>query len=105
MNIASIGSCVDLANADHTDDRLDLVLIRPDQREKLAGYLEQLGRCERFDPPFDSRSVRRVTLQWNPNDGHADDAPWPEHPDEGIASSIVTIEIDGSVSVLVPETD
>ncbi|HJU89994.1 MAG TPA: diacylglycerol kinase family protein [Gemmatimonadaceae bacterium] len=105
MNIPSIGSCVDLARADYTDDRLELVLVREEERTTLVRYLAKIGACEPFDPPFQSRQARRVVLHWPPDDGHVDDAPWPEEENRSGGPSSVTVEIDRWIPVLVPNAE
>lgn len=98
MNIPAVGPRIVLAaHADPSDARLDLVLVRPDDRAALADHIESVRMTA---PPIATRSVRCIELDWPDSDTHVDDELWPResrHPPHR-----VTIEVAGSVSLLLP---
>jgi diacylglycerol kinase family enzyme len=107
MNTPSIGSCVDLApRAGAGDDWLDLVLVRPDQRTQMNGYLEDQACHKRSAPPIATLRVRRLRMSWPPTVGHVDDRPWPMRTKKKLHSedADVTLMIDRLLPVLVVRT-
>ncbi len=106
MNVSSIGPCIDLAsNADWTDDRLDLVRVRVEDRAALREYLAGLEGCGHSPAPFPTTRVRRLRIEWRAEIGHVDDSSWPDDgvlPDGRVTD--VTIEIETFVPLLVPAT-
>lgn len=99
MNIRRIGPRVALAPGARSDDGLlDLVLVRAEDREALARYVERGGgRGARM--PRMVRRVKRVTVSWPGRGGHVDDEAWPktEKP-----SSDVHVGITGAIPLLLP---
>jgi len=101
MNIRAIGPRILLApNADPGDGRLDLVLVRPGDREALADFIA--SRAEARELPVLTRSVRRVELDWPEDDAHVDDDLWPNKAKQ-TRPSRVSVDVRGSVSLLVPD--
>lgn len=99
MNTRFVGPNVPLAiDADAGDGELEVVTVRPEDRDALLAYLE--GRLERGGetaPGFEARRARRVVV--HPPEGvalHVDDAPhtWAERLE-------VTLE-PGAAHVLLP---
>lgn len=106
MNIRAIGPRLPLApDADPGDRLLDLVLVRPEQREPLARLIESLGR-ERA-PVAECHRVREAEISWSP-EGHADDEPWPSDGrgarSRGRDGSRVRVAVHGRVRVLLPRS-
>ena len=102
MNIPSIGPRLTLASGARSDDgQLELVLIGPDDVERVAASIEK--GAAGADLPVRCERVRRVEIRWPESDGHVDDRPWPERA-EGTRGddARVKIEIRGGVTVLVP---
>lgn len=98
MNIPAVGPRILLAKrADPSDARLELVLVRTNDRVALADHIESLQTTA---PPINTRSVRRIELDWPDVATHVDDEVWPRdsrHPPHR-----VSIEVAGSVSLLLP---
>jgi diacylglycerol kinase family enzyme len=109
MNIGRIGPRVSLApNADAGDGRLDLVLIRDEDRITLRRHREERPRLGTASLPCRSRAVDFVRVGWDPAAGHLDDSPWPdgapEHTLADAAPPMVEMSIaDPPLRVLVPE--
>jgi diacylglycerol kinase (ATP) len=98
MNIRRIGPRVALApSADMGDGLLDVVLVRQEDREALAAYVEAGGG--RNTPPGITRRVRSARVSWPSSGGHVDDEVWPKK--EG-RSDDVSVEIAGSIPLLLP---
>jgi diacylglycerol kinase (ATP) len=77
MNIREIGPRLLLApHAEPGDGLLDLVLVRPEDRDELVEYFASLGTSREL-PPVTARQVRRAEISWPAADGHVDDKPWP----------------------------
>lgn len=104
MNIASIGPQVALAPAaDYSDDKLELVLVQPEDREALVDYIDSLGNGDHRDPPVSPRQVRQMRIHWETEGGHLDDTLWPKndtHPGKGLSE--FRIEIETRIPLLVP---
>jgi len=98
MNIPAVGPRILLAgHADPSDARLDLVLVGPNDRFALADHI---ASSRTTDPPINTRSVRRIELDWPNVATHVDDEVWPRdsrHPPHR-----VILEIAGSVNLLLP---
>lgn len=105
LNVGRIGPRVELAqHADPGDGVLDLVLIREEEREALGSYLEALADGDRPELDVPVRRVRRLLVGWPPEGGHLDDELWPRNADgKGQAETAVSIEVVGSVEVLVSD--
>lgn len=97
MNIREVGPNLCLAPTAHPGDGLlDLVLIRPNDRQALAERVHR--RLTQSDPePRVVRRVKCVELTWNPSCGHVDDSPWPA---EEKGAGTATICIAGATPVL-----
>jgi diacylglycerol kinase (ATP) len=105
MSIRAIGPRLTLApHAEPGDGWLDLVMVRPEDREELARYI--LSRCTepRF-PPIIARRVRTAEFSWPSRGGHVDDAPWPgsgRKVSDARGAARVRVGIEGTVTVLRP---
>lgn len=101
MNILAIGPRIRLAtSADPGDGWFDLALVRPGDRETLAAFIETAPPDE--TPPIEVRRVRRVDVEWPPEDTHVDDEPWPP-VDRAERPLRVTIAMQGAAPLLVPD--
>ena len=99
MNIPAVGPRIVLAaRADPGDARLDLVLVRPSDRDALADHIASSPTTA---PPVVTRSVRRVELDWPKSDTHVDDELWPRGTRRW--PHRVAIEVAASVSLLLPD--
>lgn len=99
MNIRAIGPRILLApDADPGDGRLDLVLVRPNDREVLAN--EIVARTTGAPSVAKSlvRRVKRVEMQWPETTGHCDDALWPN--DRGTRPGRVVVDLRGVTNLL-----
>jgi diacylglycerol kinase family enzyme len=104
MNTPSIGPCVDLAPMAQSGDAwLDLVLVRPGDRDQMNAYLADQMCHERSAPPITPMPVRRLRMSWPPTVGHVDDRPWPTRAKHKLHSeqAEVTLMIDRLLPVLV----
>jgi diacylglycerol kinase family enzyme len=102
MNIRAIGPRIALApNADLADAHLDLVLVRPEDRDPLAEYVA--SDAPGISPPVEIRRVRRAEMTWIADYGHVDDEPWPLRAEStGDADrATVTVSLGRTVNVLV----
>jgi diacylglycerol kinase (ATP) len=100
LNIRDIGPRVSLApRARVDDDRFDLLLVRPADREVLAKYVESRGTMA-IDPPGIRRRVRKVKLSWPASSGHLDDEPWPGN---GHGEGRVRVRAGGAIRLLLAE--
>jgi diacylglycerol kinase (ATP) len=103
-NIREIGPNFPLApQADPGDGLLDVVLVREEHREALAGYFED--RLSGVDPrpqPLSTRRGARVVLR-PPDDSllHVDDEFWPDDP-KARGGGAATLSAGRFVLVLVP---
>jgi len=109
LNTARVGpSFVFAPDADPGDGRLELLLVREDDRETLGGYLDSLSGRNESALRIPTRAVREVRLGWSADHGHLDDHLWPEGPASRSASGrngIVEIEVGHrSVQILVPQS-
>jgi diacylglycerol kinase (ATP) len=103
MNIRQIGPRVVLApGTDSSDGLLDLLLVRPEDREALADYVETNQGAAGQAPPGITRRVPWVEIPWPSASGHVDDEPWPVNREA--AGETVRIEIDRSVEVMLPRS-
>jgi hypothetical protein len=101
MNIASIGSCVDLApGTDYTGDALELVLIGPAERPLLMVYLNSALDGRPAPIPLQARRAHRIRIGWPPGLGHLDDQLWPES--QSGSATEVTLEIGAVLPLLLP---
>jgi diacylglycerol kinase (ATP) len=99
MNIRRIGPRVELAPAARGDDGLlDLVLVREEDREALAAYVEAGGGSD-APPPGITRRVRGARVSWPSAGGHVDDEVWPKGKAQ---AGDVSVAIAGSISLLLP---
>lgn len=99
MNIDAIGPRIRLApGAKSSDGALDLVLIRPEDREPLASFIE--SDREGDGPGLERHRVCRVQLRWGRGPGHLDDEVWPA---DKSGSRDVTIAVGGTVRLLLPK--
>jgi diacylglycerol kinase (ATP) len=104
MSTPSIGPCVDLApSAGAGDEWLDLVLVRPGERDTMDAYLEDQACHERGAPPITPVRVRRLRMSWPAAAGHVDDKPWPARAKKKRKQddAEVTLMIDRLLPVLV----
>lgn len=94
MNICTIGPNLELARrADPSDQVLDVVMVRNDQREMLLKHLAD------HTAELPTLRVRRLRVKCEGQPFHVDDELWPEKPRTG------WIEIDfagDAVKILVP---
>jgi diacylglycerol kinase family enzyme len=82
MNIKRIGATLELApQADPADGKLDLVLLREDDRETLDAHLAQLVGPAPAPFPLVPRPVSVVRIAWDLAAGHLDDERWPRETD------------------------
>ena len=82
MNIKRIGSTLEIApDADAEDGKLDLVLLREDDRQTLDAHLAQLLDPEPAPFPLGPRRVAVARIAWDLAAGHLDDARWPAPTD------------------------
>jgi diacylglycerol kinase family enzyme len=93
--------------ADPGDGRLDLLLVREEDRQALGGYLERLSGTAESALAIPTRRVTRARLGWSAPHGHIDDHLWPEaaKPDDGAGRATGIVEIDAagsSIPILVP---
>ena len=106
LNIAYVGPGLGLApSADAGDGRLDLLLVREEDRQALGEYLDALGHDEEATLTIPTRRVNRVTLEWSAVHGHVDDHLWPEPgapADPGSTGGMTEIDIGSSVPVVMP---
>lgn len=96
MNLPRIGPNLTLApDADHTDGRLDLVLVKEEDRTALACLVADEGR---WPPPEVVWKVKEVEI--GPSEGawHLDDQPWAPPGGEGFAVAVRP----GAVCLLLP---
>jgi diacylglycerol kinase family enzyme len=104
MNIGQIGPNLPLAPAaDPGDGLLDAVLVRPEDRGSLVGYLsERLRELDPDPPTLDVRRGERIVIGL-PEDVrlHLDDRLWPEES-EGHPPGEVVVTVTRSFPVLVP---
>jgi diacylglycerol kinase (ATP) len=102
MNTREIGPHVSLAPNARTDDGLlDLLLVRPEDREALAQHVES-GEDSTL-PPGLVRQVRKIELTWPNRGGHVDDEPRRLGKDaKNDGGDSVTIAIGGTIEVLLP---
>jgi diacylglycerol kinase family enzyme len=94
MNIPYIGPRLGLAPQARLDDeRLDLVLIRDDERVEFASWLDHQvqGAVARFPIPGVKGKVIRI--EWSGASGHLDDELWPDPEEVEQAGGPVTLEI------------
>ncbi len=109
MNGPMLGPRLRLAPAaDPGDGELDVVLIREDDRDRLARWLDDGART---DPRFDVRSAHSIEIVWHGDPIHIDGETWA---DESVAyrnvrtvqqadSAPVRITLDGdTIPVLIP---
>ena len=103
MNIREVGPRLLLAPQAEPGDRLlDLVLVRPEDRDEIVEYVSSLGASREL-PPVTARRVRRVEISWPAADGHIDDRGWPRtgaRVSDGGALR-VRIGVQGAITVLV----
>jgi diacylglycerol kinase (ATP) len=101
MNIRRIGPRVVLAPRAQSDDGLlDLVLVRPRDREALARYVERGGgRGARL--PHITRRVGHAYVSWPDAGGHVDDEVWPTKKKR---AGEVHVTIAGSIPLLLPRS-
>lgn len=109
MNVRSVGPNVVLApEADTADDRLDVVLVHPDDRSGLAEYVEQLMHAGSGapvpPPPLETRRCSRVELIAPAGDWlHVDDERWSQSDVHERTDRVIDVEVDGAaLDVLVP---
>ena len=109
MNIAYVGPTLALAPAaDPGDGRLDLVLVREDDRRALGEYFDALARGEEPTLAIPTRRVSRLRLEWSGTHGHVDDRLWPDTRSDGGSTYPLspTAEIDAAgppLPIVVPE--
>jgi len=102
MNIAAIGPRTPLApNAKPMDGRLDLVLVRPEDREPLADYIES-SPAPRDPAPVATRRGVKVELDWPDRDAHVDDLLWPAPGKRQPRPRRVTVRVRGTTTLLLP---
>jgi diacylglycerol kinase family enzyme len=102
VNIARIGPRLPLASADPGDGRLDVVLVRPDDRTALVSYLSQRLRDLDPEPPaLESRRGRLVELEAPASVPlHVDDTRWPH--ESGADTARVQVRPERILYVLIP---
>lgn len=102
MNIPAIGPRIPLAaHADPGDGYFDLALVRPDDREPLAAFIESAPTPD-ATPPIEVRRVRQIEVEWPSTDTHVDDEPWPD-AERASRPTHVTIAVQGAALLLVPD--
>lgn len=104
MNVSETGPNIPLApEADPGDGALDVVLVPPDDRGALAGYVEARLRGSFPDPPpFRTQRGRRLEIGFP--DGcalHVDDELWPEE-EESTSDGTAVVTVGASITVLAP---
>jgi diacylglycerol kinase (ATP) len=98
MNIREVGPNISLApDADPSDNRLDVALVRPADRDAIADAVERRATGTTFLSHTVVRA-RTANVSWEPAIAHVDDEGWPRSEAAGLA----TISIAGGVSVLRP---
>jgi diacylglycerol kinase (ATP) len=105
MNIREAGPNVPLArDADPGDGRLDLVCVRPEDREALLAYVEASLRKRTADPlDLPVQQAARITMR--PPVGctvHVDDELWPE--ESSATRSTIVATASGTLELLIPGT-
>ncbi len=93
MNIHYIGPRLGLApDARLDDDRLDLIVVREDDRIEFATWLDDVvqGTTARF--PIPTSQGRTIRIDWNGASGHLDDELWPDPKKLMRAEGTVTLE-------------
>jgi diacylglycerol kinase (ATP) len=102
LNIRIIGPRLLLApEGQPGDGQLDLLLVEPEGREALSGYLESGVRGEPARFPFPLRRAHQIRMGWTAGAGHLDDRLWPDEKPAGRGA--VTLEVAGRpFDVLVP---
>ena len=99
MNIRRIGVTLELApEADPADGRLDLVLLREEDRDALDAHLAQLAGPAPSSFPVRPRRVSVVRMEWDLTSGHLDDDRWPGWRDAARGVSPARVEL----SVIAP---
>lgn len=99
MNIPAIGPRILLApEADPGDGQLDLVLVRPSDREVLADHIAaRRAPTLAVSKPL-IRRVKRVEMEWPEATGHCDDSLWPSA--SGARVRRVVIDLRGVTNLL-----
>lgn len=79
MNINYVGPNLHLAPvADPCDGLLDVVLLRGDERDELAAYLDSRLAGTPRPPGLPVRRGRQLQIEWGGFDMHVDDEVWPK---------------------------
>jgi diacylglycerol kinase family enzyme len=107
MNTRFVGPTLDLApDADAGDGRLELLLIREEDREALRDYLVNIDDENKPRVALPTRRVKRARLEWNATSGHVDDHLWPERSPQSrpidVGSSTEVDALGSHLEILVP---
>ena len=107
MNTRFVGPTLDLApDADAGDGRLELLLIREEDREALRDYLVNIEDENKPRVALPTRRVNRARLEWTATSGHVDDHLWPERSPQSqpiAVGSLAEVDALGShLEILVP---
>ena len=107
LNIGYVGASLALApDADPADGRLDLLLVREEDRSALGDYLDGIAIGVERPLAIAPRRVTRVRLEWSAARGHVDDRLWPEDGSgKGVSPTdpVAEIGIEGPpLQVLIP---
>lgn len=77
MNIPYAGPNLNLAtHANPEDTYLDIVLVREDEREKIAAYLKNRMKDKGKASPLPVRRAQRIKIEWHGAHYHLDDEPY-----------------------------
>ncbi len=79
MNIGRLGPGLHLApGADPGDGYFDVVTVTGDEQPLLEQYLEACQHDRETLPGFTTRRARRVQIEWEGSEGHADSELWAQ---------------------------
>lgn len=92
MNMEFVGPNLYLApEIEPADGLLDVVLVTPDEREKLNAYLEDWEQGDLEYPDLRRVRAASIELEWNGFEVHFDDEAWP--PEKGVRPPSTRISV------------